>query len=389
MTGNLIADYKTEEINHLGLVAGMYDELEIGTIIDKAIPQDFEKRNVSIGQAVKAMVINGLGFVNQRLYLMPEFFENKPVDRLIGKEIEAEHLNDDVLGRALDDIYACGPTELYSLIGIHSCRKLGLDGPRFGHLDGTSFHLHGQYNSEEEPEEGVIHITRGYSRDHRPDLNQVILDLIVENKARIPILMKPLSGNGSDKTDFREIIAGHINQLEQDHGIEYLVSDSALYTQDTLHEFAGSGIHWISRVPETINDAVEAICQTKTDEMEELCQGYKGRILTSNYAGIEQRWLVVHSEAARKRAVKAVNRDMLKKSERETSALKKLCRKEFACEADARKALEDFQSGLKYTALEETTICERKKYGRKGRPGKNEKPENSVFLIEAGISTSL
>jgi transposase len=38
------------------------------------------KRKVSVGQAVQAMVLNGLGFVSRPLYLSPEFFENKPVE---------------------------------------------------------------------------------------------------------------------------------------------------------------------------------------------------------------------------------------------------------------------------------------------------------------------
>ena len=54
---------------------------------------------------VKAMVLNGLGFVQRTLYLMPRFFEDKPVERLLGPGVLAEHLNDDALGRALDAIH--------------------------------------------------------------------------------------------------------------------------------------------------------------------------------------------------------------------------------------------------------------------------------------------
>ena len=74
------------------------------------IVPDQTKRIVSIGQAVKAMVLNGLGFVNRSLYLSEQFFSNKPVSRLIGKGIdEAKHLNDEVLGRVLDTVSAYGP----------------------------------------------------------------------------------------------------------------------------------------------------------------------------------------------------------------------------------------------------------------------------------------
>jgi transposase len=60
----------------------------------------------------------------------------------------------------------------------------------------------------------VIHITRGYSRDHCPDLNQVMLDLLVAHQAEIPLLMKPLSGKSSDVQDFGQVVTEHIAPLQ-------------------------------------------------------------------------------------------------------------------------------------------------------------------------------
>jgi hypothetical protein len=48
-------------LDHLGLVAGMFDELGLGEGIAQAIAQDLTQRTLSLGQAVKAMVLNGLG----------------------------------------------------------------------------------------------------------------------------------------------------------------------------------------------------------------------------------------------------------------------------------------------------------------------------------------
>ena len=94
----------------------MYEELGIGEQIDQVIAQDRAKRQVSLGQAVKAMVLNGLGLVNQRLYLVPKFFGDKPTQRLVGDGMQPEQLNDDVLGWALDALYEFGVTERYALI---------------------------------------------------------------------------------------------------------------------------------------------------------------------------------------------------------------------------------------------------------------------------------
>jgi len=106
---------------------------------------------------------------------------------------------------------------------------------KFAHIDSTCFHVYGRYNSgEEEVEEGVIKITKGYSRDHRPDLNQVVLQLICEQQAGIPLMMESLNGNSDDKTHFRESIKTHIEQMKNDFNLEDIVADSALYVAETL-----------------------------------------------------------------------------------------------------------------------------------------------------------
>ena len=130
--------YRTLVLDHLGLVAGMFEELGITEVIDKATQQDPEMRIVTAGHAVKAMVLNGLGFVNQQLYLVPHFFHNKPLPRLIAPGIEASHLNDDSLGRALDTLYETGLTDLYSLIAATAAQRLGL-APHFAHLGQYQF----------------------------------------------------------------------------------------------------------------------------------------------------------------------------------------------------------------------------------------------------------
>lgn len=257
------AEYETKTIEHLGLVSGMVDELGIGQLIDQVVPQDHEQRLVTVGRAVKAMVLNGLGFANRRLYLSPRFFKNKPTERLVGPGVTAEQLNDDALGRALDALYAFGVTELFTLVAQRACQRLGLT-PKVGHLDSTSFHVDGAYEQDRQTEqeeseqgkepdeeaEGVIRLTQGYSRDHRPDLNQVVLALIAENSASLPVLMAPLSGNASDKTSFAEAITAHAGQLTA-AGVEVIVIDSAGFTPATIEALEASGVTWVMSIPAT------------------------------------------------------------------------------------------------------------------------------------------
>jgi transposase len=149
-----------------------------------------KRRKVSVGQAVQAMILNAFGFTGRALYVTPRFYANRPVDHLIGNGLRARDLHDSSLGTALDAIYDFGITELFYLLAQNICS-------RFGHLDSTTFSLHGVYNSEEdesEISEGVIHITKGHSKDNAPELNQVVLQLICTNKSSIPLWIEALSG---------------------------------------------------------------------------------------------------------------------------------------------------------------------------------------------------
>jgi transposase len=380
--------YRTQVLDHLGLVAGMFDELGIGDVIDRATQQNPEMRRVTAGHAVKAMVLNGLGFVSQTLYLVPQFFHHKPTSRLIAPGIAPEHLHDDALGRALDTLYDYGVTELYSLIAATAAEQLGL-APTFAHLDSTSFHVDGRYNSDTAPDEQVVHITRGYSRDQRPDLNQVMLELIVEHQAGIPVLMKPLSGNSSDAPAFGQVVREHVDQLQTTYGTTYVVADSALYSEDNLQTLANTQMKWITRVPATLHEAQSALAQAEPQSMLPMTEGYRYHVATSTYGGVEQRWVLIYSEPRQPQAKRTVDKQLLKQSDREVKAFKKLCGNAFACESDARQALVTFEQGLRTTFLHKSSICPRPRYGKRGRPSQGGPPDHVVYSIEGALASRL
>ncbi len=377
--------YSSSNLDHLGLVAGMVDELGLVELIDAVIIQDHEQRVVSVGQCVKAMVLNGLGFVNRTLYLMPHFFKDKPIGRLLGEGIEAEHLNDDTLGRALDTIYAYGAEQLYGQLAAQSVKRLELSCD-IGHIDSTSFHVDGDYNSGQEASEQIIHITKGYSRDHRPDLNQVILQLITDNQAGIPLWMEALSGNSNDKESFRKTLNAHLEQLHEGIGLSLVVADSALYTAKTLKDLGD--FPWITRVPETIGGTRELILAVSDEWM--IAQPERAyTVLGATYGGVKQRWLVVYTQGARERAEQTVDRQHLKKSEVDYKAFSALAKRTFACVADAEAALAVLQKKLKFVTLHDSQIVEIKRFKGKGRPQKDSAPDTVGYRVEAGVASML
>jgi transposase len=366
----------------------MFDELGIGDTLDHATRQNPEMRDLTVEEAVKAMVLNGLGFINQALYLVPRFFQHKPTSRLISPRVPPEQLNDDALGRPLETLYASGVTELYSLIAATAAKRLGLR-PAYAHLDTTSFHVDGHSNSAEEPEEQVVHITKGYSRDHRPALHQVMLELIIEHQAGIPVLMQPLSGNSSDAQECGPVIRTHIEQLRTTYEATDLVADSALYSAANLATLAQTEMQWITRVPATVSEAQVVLGSVKPQAMAPLAEGYRYQALTSPSGGMAQRWVLIYSEPRQPQAQRSVAQQLRKQSTQESKAFQQLCSTPFACEADARQALATFVQDLQGTFLTTSAVRATPRYGKRGRPRQDAQPAQVVYQIEGAVASSL
>ena len=157
---------QTTTLDHLGLVAAICQDLKIAQRIDNRLPCN-PQRKVSPGRAVIAMILNGLGFTNRRLYLTHQFFESKAIERLLDPDLEAKDITDYTLGHALDDIAEYGSSKLFAEVtfGVAIDNNLLEDK---NHLNSTSILVHGAYEVNDDPK--TIEVARGSSKDHRPDL---------------------------------------------------------------------------------------------------------------------------------------------------------------------------------------------------------------------------
>lgn len=261
---------QVKNLDHLGLVAGIVDEIGIENLVNEALGGD-KREKVSAGKIVKAIILNGWEFVSKPLYLFPQFFESKPVEHLLGEGIKAEEINDDKIGRVMDDLHKYSLETIWATIGIKIVNKYEIE-PKYSHLDSTSMSVQGEYKLEEdETKEGEIEITYGYSKDHRPDLKQFMVDLIVSSDGDVPLLMRIGSGNESDKSIFAEIIKKYEENISWE---TIYIADSALYTAKNLHKLINT--KWLTRVPLTIKKAKDILENVKESEFQASDQeGYK------------------------------------------------------------------------------------------------------------------
>ncbi len=352
-------------------------------IINQSLGQDPHEQ-ISAGIAVKAMILNGLGFVSAPLYLFEQFFESKATEHLLGTGVLPQYLNDDRLGRVLDRLYQTGITSVFLALCLEAAKRFDIRCER-AHLDATSMSVSGEYvqSSEAVPLAATvpIQVCHGYSRDHRPDLKQFVMNLVCWGDGDIPAFLELADGHQSDKARFAGLL-GEFQQQWEFEGVH--VADAALYSADNVQQLGS--LQWISRVPFTITQA-----NTLIEDIDESAfrpsqrEGYRMAEVCCSYGGVKQRWVVVESSQRQASDVKQWEKRFANATQRKQAELDRLSRQPFACEADAQKALDRFEKSLKYHLISDSSIVKQLHYDRPGRPAKNATPTSVSYHVQATL----
>jgi transposase len=358
-----MASVHVERLDHLGLIARMIKDLGLISMIDARLIPDAQAE-ITPGEAVAGMILNGLGFANRPLSLTPQFFANKPLDLLFRAGVEAPMFNRFKLGRTLDEIHAYGCDLLFSELALAVCTQEGIE-QRFHHLDTTSFALSGDYVPERD--EQAIRITHGYSKDHRPDLKQAVLELIVSQDGGVPLVSQSWDGNASDTQIFQERAQALIKAFASPPTPRYLVADAKLYTEDTAATLATLG--FITRMPGTLKLVSQVISQAlQWGTWHELNDTTRYQCLALCHYGIAQRWLVVSSQAALERAEASVTNAQQREWATLAKQLFHLQATRFETPEAAQAALAVLAKSWRYHQVDTTCVIEHKRYAGKGRP---------------------
>ncbi|MCL6626284.1 MAG: DUF4277 domain-containing protein [Alicyclobacillus shizuokensis] len=154
-------DMTTKRLGSGPIWSWMIDQLDWVNMVDSLVKVAPEDCRLSVGQRVKALLVNILTD-RKALYKVQEFYDEYDVELLVGKDVAPDALNDDALGRALDAIHRAG---IDAVLSAASFSALDFASVPLDHLhaDTTSMSFFGEY------QEGChLKITRGYSKDHRP-----------------------------------------------------------------------------------------------------------------------------------------------------------------------------------------------------------------------------
>ncbi len=118
--------------------------------------------------------------------------------RLIGQdsELPENQFNDDRYARALDKLYLADRASLLTDLVLAMVKALQLDLSQL-HKDYTSIKTCGSMPGRSN---SGLQFLRGHSKDHRPDLKQIVFSLSLTADGAIPIHCKCYAGNRTDDT---------------------------------------------------------------------------------------------------------------------------------------------------------------------------------------------
>jgi len=352
-----------KRLDHHGLVMSVIKDIKLIETIDQAVGT-YEDEKLSVGQRVAAMVVNGLGFTDQPLSLVNEFYRDLPVDALFGEGLTCDDFDRFSLSRALDRCHNYGIEPLFSQVAATACQLSNVNQTAQS-FDTTTFSFHGDY--DEEYDEGTVRVTHGYSKDHRSDLKQVITELLVSHDSGVPLCLKNCDGNASDSIIFKERSEQLIESFKDGY-VSHVTADSKFYTkQNALNWHI---VKFTTRVPETIKEA-KTLIQTANEENDwHMSSDGKTRFTSYDitHYEIEQRWLVCQSNESLKRAEKAVDKQLLKERDLIRKEVLHFESKVFSCQADCEKAADIFGKKWKLHTKLLTDITEHAKYDGAGHP---------------------
>jgi transposase len=170
---------------------------------------------------------------------------------------DMEHLSDDRLGRALDHLYDADRTALLTELVLAVGQRFDVRFEEF-HNDSTTISFCGSYRhatGRRIRERTAPVITYGHSKQHRPDLKQLLFILTMSADGNVPAAFRCADGNASDSRTHIETwntlkaVAGRADFL--------YVADSKLCSRENMDYIDRAGGRFVTVMPRSrLEDAL-------------------------------------------------------------------------------------------------------------------------------------
>ncbi|NIS82587.1 MAG: IS1634 family transposase, partial [Anaerolineales bacterium] len=248
---------RTCNIGALPIVNQLLERMQLESFLQQHLPCDGRRMAIPTSRCLLLLLRNIL-ISREPIYGLGEWAE-RFVPELLGlTQGELEHLNDDRVGRCLDRLFAADVPALVLDVVRHVVKEFNVRLDEL-HNDSTTVSFYGAYaDASAETKRGQrsrLAITFGHSKDHRPDLKQLLYILTVTDDGGVPLYFTTASGNVTDDTTHRETwdllrqLVGHSEFL--------YVADSKLATRENLQYIHNQHGRFVTILPRTRREDAE------------------------------------------------------------------------------------------------------------------------------------
>ena len=238
---------KRLQVGALPLIRAICERMRLRDVLYKYIPAHGNE-DIPAVETLLLLVYN-LMIGKYPLYELQEWVESIDFGCIGIRSYAKVEFNDDRFGRVLDKVYMVDRASLMTEIVVSFVEEFGIDLSRISN-DSTTVRACGKYPGKTKT---GFQLNRGNSKDHRPDLKQLLFALSIAGDGAVPVHYKCYPGNTTDDKTHIETwttlrkITGRPDFL--------YVADSKLCTDEQLSYIAGQGGRAVTIVPETWNEA--------------------------------------------------------------------------------------------------------------------------------------
>jgi transposase len=232
----------------LPIINHVLDRLGLPALLAGVLPAEDARQKLAPAAAIRVVVTN-LVLGREPLYALGEWAARYDPGLLGLTESEVDVLNDDRVGRALEALFDADRASLLTAVVLRAVSEFAVDTSQL-HNDSTSISVHGAYRGAVGTVRGgkpTAAITFGHSKDHRPDLKQLVWILTVAADGAVPLAYRLADGNTSDDPTHIPTWDGLVALLGR--GDFLYIADSKLCSRTAMGHIAGRGGRFITVLP--------------------------------------------------------------------------------------------------------------------------------------------
>lgn len=240
---------QTERLGPLPIINHFIEHIGLEDALDRHIPSDARctvPHARALGVLLRSIVVE-----REPIYRQQETVHAFAGGMFGVTAAQMEHLTDDRLGRALDRLFDADRATLLTDVAVAVGQRFGVQFAEF-HNDSTSIRFCGNYRAAAGRKirgRSAPAITYGFSKDHRPDLKQLMFILTMSADGNVPVAFRCSDGNASDSRTHIDTwntlraVAGRADFL--------YVADSKLCSRENMDYIDRAGGRFVTVMPRT------------------------------------------------------------------------------------------------------------------------------------------